>query len=118
MFGYRRRCGYWGDRWQTICAERLSRGVVTSEISASTHLILRVNLVSFMKLVSVMEVVPVLRFLGASRVPAPKEPGLVARGASPWNVNARATEPQRGDRKPEVEARRDWSKHNDVGLLD
>ena len=34
----------------------------------------------------------------AWRVPAPEEPRLVARGASPWNANGRAAEPRRGDR--------------------
>ena len=51
--------------------------------------------------------VQVVRAFWALRVPAPEEPGLVARGVSPWNADDRATEPQRGDSEPEVGARRD-----------
>ena len=36
------------------------------------------------------------------RVPAPEEPGLVARGVSPWNANGQADKPRRGDRTPEA----------------
>ncbi len=48
------------------------------------------------------------RSFWALRVPAPEEPGLVARGASPWNANDRAGKPQWGGRAPEVGARRGW----------
>ena len=41
-----------------------------------------------------------LRMLWALRVPAPEEPGLLARGASPWDANDRAAKPQRGDSEP------------------
>ena len=35
-----------------------------------------------------------------------------------WNVNGLTTKPQRGDRRPKVEAREGLSKHDHVSLLD
>ncbi len=51
---------------------------------------------------------PLLWSFWALRVPAPEEPGFVARGVSPWKANGRAAKPQRGDRDPEVGTTRGW----------